>query len=280
MNNIRKALTNSIISNKVLFTYFLLLRYYLNNTNSKKKRHKNIVMLHAGRTGSSVIADMLSQHTNIKWNGEIYLDYPKYLTFFTSDPIQFLIYKMYQKHSKIYGFELKALKNQHLEMFIKLSLEEYLEEITNLGYSYFIFLKRKNLLRRYISIIQMLETNVYHTTKNPVKPRIITINTKNIWINNQKTDLINYFKILEKEYDDVQKIIKKYNFLYLSYEEDVLANPSIAYKKICKYINVEIQNPKVNLKRTNPFSIKEVVANYEEIEMELRNTDYYWMLES
>jgi hypothetical protein len=246
---------------------------------AKRNRLKNVIMLHAGRTGSSVLADMLSQHSEIKWDGEIFLDYPKYLDFFTSDPIQFIVYKMFQKSSNIYGFEVKALKNQHLEMFIKLNLDEFLVKAFEQGYSYFILLKRKNLLRRYISIIQMLETKVYHTTTTQLKPKLITIDPDNIWVNRKKTNLINYFKIIEQEYNDVSQLLRKYNVLSLSYEEDILSNPMIAYNKICDFMCIEKQHPKIVLKRTNPFSIREVVANYSDIEKALKGTEYYWMLE-
>lgn len=280
MTTIRKRIIDFIISHKFLFTSVVIGRYFFNSKKVKKIRQQNIMMLHAGRTGSSVVGNLLNQHTDIKWDGEIYIDYPKYLKSFTSDPIKFLRYKTYQKPTKIYGFEIKALEYQHLEMFIGKELSVYLEEIRKLGYEKFIFLKRKNLLHRYISIIQMLNSGVLHVNKEQTRPKKIKIKVDNIWDNGQKMNLVEYLSIFEKRYELVLDKLKKYDILILTYEDDIKKDPLIAYKKVCNFLDIETQNPKIKLKRTNPFTIKEIVENYDELEQSLENTEFKWMLET
>ena len=66
--------------------------------------------------------------------------------------------------------------------------------------------------------------------------------------------------------------------MFLSYEDDILPDPKIAYEKVCGFLDLEVRNPKVNLRRTNPFDIHEIVENYAELEKTLKNTKYEWML--
>ncbi len=280
MIRLREKITELIISNKTLFTYFLLLRYRLIGSKAKKRREQNVVMLHSGRTGSTVLSDLISQHNNVHWDGEIYINYPKYLNFFTSDPLKFLIHRSYQHSNKIYGFELKCLKNQHLEMFIGLKIEEYIEELEKLGYKKFIFLKRKNLLRRYISIKQMLNGGALHTTTNIKGPKKLNIEVNDVWINKKKMSLVEYFKVLEEYFEEVDKVLADRDVLVLYYEDDIQENPLQGYQKICDFLKIGNENPKVKLKRTNPFTIKETIDNYEELEQMLNDTKYKWMLET
>jgi hypothetical protein len=279
MPDFRRILVDFIISKKILFTYSILFRYFFNSKNVKKIRQQNIMMLHAGRTGSSVLADLLNQHEQIKWDGEIYFHYPKYLKFFTTNPIKFLNYRTFQKSSKFYGFEIKALEYQHLDMFIRLDLPEYLTEIEKLGFNKYIFLIRNNLLQRYISILQMLESGLLHSRTKQAKPRKIKINVNKVWDQGEKLNLVEYLRVFDKRYKWVEEILKGKNVLILSYEDDIKNDPLIGYKKVCNFLQVEVLNPEVKLKRTNPFSLKETIENYSDVEKALINTEFEWMLE-
>ena len=46
---------------------------------------------------------------------------------------------------------------------------------------------------------------------------------------------------------------------------------------MCDFIKVIPENPQINYKRTNPFPLRHLIKNFEEVKAALKNTDYSWM---
>jgi len=237
------------------------------------------MMLHMGRTGSSVLADLLSQHYSIHWDGEVFIENKKYLKFFYKDPIRFLKYKMSQFSSPYYGFEVKGFVFQDLERIVHLALDDFLSEIEKLKFQHYILLFRKNYLRQYISVLQVRAGGKIQTTNKQTKPNKININLNPVFYNDVKLTLVEYFNRLDQSLLEISNSFGKRHVLKLVYEDDIQQDPLIAYRKICKFLHLDDENPTLNFKRTNPFMINDMVENYDELYSALINTKYKWMLE-
>ena len=277
MASTKVKIVNVVKLNKRLYSYLLYTNYLLRNRYIKKKRKGNIMMLHPGRAGSSVLADLLSQHSQIQWDGEIFIESEKYLKFLFSAPLKFLEYKMYQHNYPYYGFEIKGMAYQDIDRHIRLKPDLFFKSISQKGFDHFIFLKRNNYLRRHISFMQYRAGGKLHTTSEIKKIKKIIIGP--VFIHrNHKFNLVEYFRILNKNYQNLSVTLSNYNTLTITYEEDILPDPLIAYQKISDFLGIKNENPTIHLKRTNPFNIKELVENYEEINLLLKDTEFAWML--
>lgn len=271
---------NIIKRTKFLYSYLLFFRYLLLKNKSKKKRKANIFVLHIGRVGSTVLADLLNQHSKIKWDGEFY---PKqsenYLKFMYENSVDLLKIKMSQNLSEFYGFELKSSQNQlHKETSINLNLDVFIEKITILDFNHFILIERKNYLKQFISFMFARKTKIHHTKQKVKKISTIKIDCEScLWFHEEKS-IIKHFEYLDSFYENTKKILNNKKSLFLTYEDNILENPVKAYKKVCDFLKIENQNPEVNLKRTNPFPLKDVIENFTEVENYLRGTKYEWML--
>lgn len=267
-------------SDRFLYSQLLLIKYALVNKIAKSKRKGNILMLHNGRVGSTVLADLLNQHSKIHWDGELYIEQDKYTDRIFQDPLRFLEIKMNQFATEYYGFELKAMKNQHPKRFLKMDLEKYITEITNLNVTYFIILKRKNYLKQYISLTNARRKNIKHTNKIPDKTEKIVLEIQNCNLGSNIGTMVENFNKLDEHYLTLEKTLAGFNVLNLIYEEDILADPIIAYHKICGFLKIESEKPIVNLRRTNPFGLDKMIENYDEVAGVLKNTKYEWMLKN
>src|SRR5688572_28775150 len=76
-----------------------------------RKRVGNIAMLHAGRCGSSVLADLLNQHPDIRWGGEPFENMlPAYYRMNAKKRAYHVIKNsMYAGDIRYYGFDSKYL---------------------------------------------------------------------------------------------------------------------------------------------------------------------------
>ncbi len=267
-----------IKNNKFLYKKILDFKYKKNKKIIDKIRIGNIAMFHNGRVGSTVLSDLLNQHPKIQWDGELYVKRGIFFKHFKDIPIEFLKLKIYQQKTQYYGFEIKAMNNQHLAKDrLNMSFNDFLNTLNNLNFNFFINIERKNYLRQYISLQKARLKSIKHTNKK-IKPEKIFIDVNNTVINRTNDTLINNFKKIDNHYENIKNNLKDKKTLFLTYEKDILPNPKIAYSKICNFLKIKKQNPKVNLKRTNPFAVYESVENIEDVKNHLKNSDYEWMI--
>lgn len=135
------------------------------------KSLRGVALFHIGRSGSTMLGDLLDQHSAIAWDGEIYEHAfqrverktgPLFLSSDTSllelcmqpwsellppDALEYLQERIALTQKSVYGFEVKFF---HLRFF-GMSLVDYVEGLKNLGFDAFVILKRRNLLRAIVS---------------------------------------------------------------------------------------------------------------------------------
>jgi hypothetical protein len=165
------------------------------------------------------------------------------------------------------------------ENVINMPLEDYMRLLRRLGFAKFIVLHRKNYLRREISTLVGLKTGEWHSKKNKdTATRVrVRINSSVSGVGNEP--LLELFRSLDEAHDKLTGLLSPAEALLLSYEEDILEDPRIAYRKVCRFLGIDDASPTVKLKRTNPFSCEELVENFHEVKTVLKDTKYSWMLD-
>jgi hypothetical protein len=236
-------------------------------------------MIHFGRCGSTVIANLLNQHPEIKWHGEIYSEFLKKQipeVKMTSDPNKILDLRMGLYPSKYFGFELKAFDAADLgPKVLNQDFENYYHLLSEKGFRKFVILERKNFLKQIVSIQIGLKTKVMHKSSGESADLFkVFIDPGNVTIGFEHYDLLSAFQLYENSYSRIYSTIDKENLLRLVYEDDVLPGPKLAYEKICEFISLEPEAVDVNLSRTNPYRLNELIINYQEIQKLLQGTKY------
>ena len=232
-------------------------------------------MFHAGRSGSTVLTDLLRQHPKIFWDGEINNAYiqkwhKKNVVIGNRNFVEAI--RRVQKRmicapkKKFYGFE--ALLYDFL--FGRINLSDYIKHINNLGINYFIILTRRNILRNIVSHRIAGRSGHYHrSSKEKVQMTRISLDISNLIEKLQNNQ--NYFRMI----DDLTKDKK---VLRLSYEDDISQNPAIGYRRVCNFLDIECLKLPVRYKKSNPYKLTELIYNFKEVEHTLHGTPFKWML--
>lgn len=247
-------------------------------------RRGTVVVFHVGRSGSTVLGNLLNQHPKILWDGEIYFKKWAFNRFNIKpfDAERFLRRQMWVAGPRYYGFEIKILRDQHLAI-VQMELSEYIEHLKKLGITHYVVLERKNYLRRMISQYVGGKTGRRHIEdETEARLETILLDLDNVGfgtVENQKP-LLECFAEINQAYRDLEDLLTGENVLYLDYEADILeSGPHVGYEKVCRFLGLKPLPAKVKNRRTNPFRIREIVENYDDLETLLMGTRYEWMLD-
>lgn len=241
----------------------------------------NVAVFHIARCGSTVLGEMLSQHTKIHWAGESFHtnhERPPYV------PSEHFVESTIEQGQALctrpfYLFATKFLPTQHLrQRQIGMDLEAYISLLRSLGFSKMLVLHRRNYLRRQISAKVGNSTQVWHmqhenTNAHRVK---LDVNDMGIWEHN--APIVDLFNWIDEHYQRLLALLTDDDLLYLSYEDDILQDPMIAYKKVCTFLEIEPESPQITLQRTNPFRYEEMLENFNEVQAALQTSPHAWML--
>lgn len=272
-----------VIGNSFVFRALL----YMLKLKNKRFRIANIVMFHFGRCGSTVLAKTLEQNSNIAWGHEILQNIPfnKHLLHKSENKVSeiegFIQARMYRSKSAYYGFDTKAMPELDLnQRCAGIELNELVQILTQNNFSHYLILKRNNYLRRTISVLVGMKRKKWHSESRTLLPTKVYIDLKNLHIiGTYHKPLLEHFGDIDMYYSNLYSLLREKNTLILSYEDDIQRDPAVAYKKVCSFIGCEPQKPDIQLKPTNPFSLKDLIENYDEVLNCLKDTKYYWMLE-
>ncbi|MDJ0820340.1 MAG: WcbI family polysaccharide biosynthesis putative acetyltransferase [Paracoccaceae bacterium] len=259
-----------------------------------KATPKNIIMTHFGRSGSTVLANLLKQNSKLAWldeyfslrwiNAKAKSDYN-----YTLDQLLEMIASETEKRHAtkpgvMVGHEIKLmnfLQNPSCNMV------DYARACADPEKHVHIVLRRRNTLKRICSLYKARDTKVYHVTgQGPEEYR-------------KKTFEIDFSKPLV-DYDTGQKgetfpelianaqkredqVLTNYRhlgiqYLELSYEDDIEADPKIAYGKVVDYLGIDPEPAEVTLSKTST-GLRQELLNYDALEQAMKNSPYEWMLD-
>lgn len=247
---------------------------------------QNVVMFHIGRSGSSVLGDLLNQHPDIHWDGEIYEDvlqawerqHNTALTNssnFTFQPVDRLRNRMRLSEKKIYGCEVKFF---HLN-FTDYNLKNYIKQVYKLGIKRFIILRRKNFLRKIVSSVIAHQQAKFHiSSQEKAALNQVKLDVNNVQIDREGKPLIAYLQEFEEKFYELDLLLNNAEVLRLTYEDDIAASPLVGYEKVCNFLEVKPQPVIVNYGQTTPFELANVIINFDDVKQTLNDTPFRWML--
>ncbi|MEN8240250.1 MAG: hypothetical protein ABFR53_13740, partial [Actinomycetota bacterium] len=205
---------------------------------SEGQQRASLAMLHVGRCGSTVVGRMLSDHPDVFWDREIFephrrteLDEPVDLP-----PNQLIRHRQAQTPLH-YGFETKYLQSHHLGR-LGLTLPDYISILQGLGFNRFVALHRRNYLRRVVSGAIGRASGTWHRTRGSATTSAsITLDPHKVPFGPRKP-LLDVFAELSEGERALRELLPPSDTLWLTYEDDIERDPSIAYRRVCGLFGV------------------------------------------
>lgn len=216
---------------------------------------KKFLIFCRGRSGSTLLYQLLNQHPEINCQGEL-LHSP------TAFPKWRIRYYETLNRKTCFGFKL--LTYQCTDVLKLKDTAAFLDFFEKRGYQ-LIYLERKNLLRQALSNIIAFQTNNFQGKKDR-SPKIIPVEKLRNWLN-----------LLEKRKQLEQQWLAGRNYLHLVYEDDLQHSHTHqkTIDKICAFLDVPIENLPAG--RSFPVqSFQDMIANYSEIEAFLKDTPHHF----
>ncbi len=245
---------------------------------------ERVIMFHVGRSGSTVLGDLLDQHPEIDWRGEaIYhllgpLRRRRLLRWMPRlSAARLLRESMAGCHRRFYGCEVKFF---HLDQ-IGNTLPQFIEVLDRLGFRRFIILERRNTLRKVVSSLVAQKRETYRQAAyQSASLTQVTLDPARVPIDGGEAPLLALLRGYSENMRWLRELLAGRSVLELAYEEDIQANPTAAYQRVCAYLGVEPAPAFVRYGRSNPFRLDEIIENYGEVQAALRGTEFEWMLEA
>jgi hypothetical protein len=235
-------------------------------------------MLHVGRCGSTVVAEMLGRHSSITWDGEVFEPKVRSKIGLEDVPPQDFLLGRIAAASNIYGFEIKYLPSHH-QRVLDLDLAGLIHLAESVGVTHFVTLHRENYLRRVVSGVIGRERRRWHRTHDqPMPDAKVRIDPAAVPFG-PRQPLLTVFEEMKRGEADLTVALRGRTALSLTYEEDVAVDPAKAYASICDFVGVPPENVQPGLGRTGSDRLKSMVSNYDEIVDLLSGTEYEWMLD-
>jgi hypothetical protein len=241
-------------------------------------------MFHIGRSGSTVLGDLLNQHPEIYWDGEIYDPFSKGWALGTVmapgemglDPIRVLRKRRIKAGARYYGFETKFF---HLRL-MEVGLSEYVRDLHRHGVDRFVVLERRNYLRKVVSAAVAHERATFSRSAHDAQPAAtrVCLDTQDLRIEFSSRPLLDYLEDYRENFARLRELLPEERTLWLTYEDDVSLDPARGYERVCSFVGLDPYPVAVRYGKTNPHPLSEIIVNYDEVENALGGTTYEWML--
>ena len=236
------------------------------------QNYQKILLLGNARVGSTLLQSYLNKHPNIYCEGEIYnTDHLK--MYGTADelrqqminnPLNFLKTYGYPKHSKKIQFAGFKLFYSHFKTEKTKIIWDYLIENKDIK---IIHIKRKNLLRNFVSLKIAAKTNEWRSfsEKSNIENKQITLT---------KEECLQEFELQEKTMSEIDNRFKNHRIINVYYN-DLISKREETMNRIFEFLNtkkIEIEN--TVLKKQNPETLNELIINFTDLKKEFKNTKW------
>ena len=209
---------------------------------------KTIILVHFGRSGSTVLGRMLDQNSAISWKAEFLTMHAKQNPEASLDlnAIRELQRSYTKNDSEVYsGYEVKYIN--FLQENVKATIYEYLDAQAKAG-AHLFFLRRQNTLARIASVQKALATQQWHRrvgasqedhiqTANDVRLAVDSLKDFDTGVGpDQLTRVLDQACNIERKVRDY--VVCTLRGLELTYEGDVLPDPRIGYRRMCDHLHL------------------------------------------
>lgn len=235
----------------------------------------NVLMLHNGRSGSTLLGDMLDQHQDIFWDGETLEKKlhriqgqrkcgfaELYGSFNLDDGVDEISRRLDRRAAgRIFGTEIQ---DYHVEI-METDVESFLGRLKDLGFDRFIFLER-NYLRKIVSHIIATQRRAFHINAGEnVSHHKIHIDPDCVYVGHRQTTLLKVFCQYRQFFQRAQDAVAGSESLHLRYEDDLQTDPGIAVGRVCQFLGVTAHKPVIKFGKTTDMPLKDLIDNFDQI---------------
>ena len=241
-----------------------------------------VLMLHVGRCGSTVLANLLAQNPRIFWDGKLPR---KAQQLYGPEGAARIDHGAWTKAQfpisgdRFYGFEFKILADQYPAIF-NTSTEEFLDTCRRIGVTHYILLARRNTLRHVVSHYASKSRGNWHAqTGEKVQKKEFALDLEAVTTGRAPgRPLRDYIAEVEAAHARVRAQLAGENFLELEYERDIdEAGAEAAYGRICEFLGVAPGAVEIRNRKMNPYPLDSVLTNYSAVAQALDGTEFAWM---
>jgi len=243
-----------------------------------------VTTFHIGRSGSTVLGDLLNQHRDVQWLGDIY-EWPEFRDQpATPGPGSELLRRLRTRlpavEKPVAGIEAKFYHLHDHGMALHDFLDELRGEVAGTGRCRFIVLRRKNYLRKIVSSLAARQRGQWFARHgSPVPPVRLEINPERVCIDGDAQPLLDYLRDWDAQFDQLDAELAGGDTLSLTYEDDIEQDPLVAYRKVCRHLGIEPGAPEVRFNRTTPEPLPDIVTTLDTVRRALAGSGYEWMAE-
>jgi hypothetical protein len=249
---------------------------------SARKRPGVVLMLHVGRCGSTVLANLLEQNPRVHWDGKLPR---KALQLYGEDVrkvdhVQWISDQFATSGDRFYGFEFKILTDQYPAIF-GTTTAEFLKACCEIGVSHYILLARRNTLRHVVSHYASKNRGSWHAgSGDTVQKKEFALDISDITTGRAPgRSLVDYLREVDAAHEEVRALLAGEKFLELEYERDIdEAGAQHAYTRICDFLDIPPGDVQIRNRKMNPYPLTSVLENYYEVANALEGTDFTWMV--
>jgi len=234
-----------------------------------------VCTLHLGRSGSTVLGDLLNQNPYIMWDGEIY-EPGRRLMSVGADPVEVMRQRLAQVKKGFYGFELKPF---HCRLMGR-PAAEVVGALRQAGVTHWIVLKRENYLRKIASTAVARVTGQWHrqgerALQGGTARRVaVRIDPEAHFIDAETRPITYFFAGYDRFFADVESWLNDLPVLRLSYEQHLQSDPLAGYRRVCRFLNIAPMPVAVRYAPTTPYPLAEVIENLDEVVRALEGTPW------
>ena len=262
-------------------------------------------MIHEGRCGSTVLASLIDQHPAIVHFSEILsegawisrgFEHSKLQARRDASEIRLPDLNEYidavskteiavAKPDQLYiSFEIKL--NQLSPMCLACDVPSLVKELSGLSDDVrFMFLTRRNILRRHVSTLRCLYNGVSHATEitalNRDKVRLEGGETMRDWsyeFDRWYASIPDLLEISETRRLAVREFALAHDHLYMEYE-DFEQNPLSGAERIFDFLDLPRIQVQSSLLKTGDRPLSDLIENYQEVRDSLAKTQWAFMLD-
>ena len=250
-----------------------------------------LVTWHQGRCGSSVLASLLNQHSQIQAFNEVFSKYmPRRRGVQPIPPMAEVLKGSIQACVKpVLNVEIKYLSAQNFSLYPTANSADWFTELSGHGLHRHLLIHRRNGLRRVVSHLMAQRTGVYVQKQAVPSPssasRQLAIDMASITEGFETHSLLGWLEIYDQAHQQMREGLTAWCSqhqqpapLELFYEEVIEPSPQLAYAQVCVALGLEQEPAVVKLQRINPEPLAQLISNWSEIEALLAPTRFAWML--
>ena len=183
--------------------------------------------------------------------------------------------------------EVKSLRAQNRSLYPDQTLEQWFEQLLAHGFQRQVILHRRNGLRRLVSHLMAQRSGVFvQSAAEPLaKQPPLLIKTAEIQEGAETHNLLHWLDLYAATHQQLVESLERFCAaqglpapLQLVYEESLEADPQVAYRQLCAWLELEPEPVTLLHRRINPEPLPQLIANWEEICGLVEPTPYAWML--